>query len=393
MILETARTDNFFYLKEAIRTTLANVEKKGHKPLLSMIYFPIEGSAMIDKIYQEVKSIAPELPMVGASYGSCAFTETGYTETGYAFGVIGSKEGDLDVEITLIENEKEKTDEIKRVINEMSHRTFRKGRLQFSLLILHTAFSLDGDSLVEIIGKTGMIGRIAGGMAGDSWHLEKSYIFYNGKLIEKGILLIGLYSKVSSGVGVKHGWNPQSTELIATKVDANKVLEINGKPALDIYIEELEKNNIKVDTTNIRSLKKTLVMNEIGIYSLILDDFIVRAPLSVDGKALVLAGKVPKNARIYIMRADKESLRKSSEESVEMAIKDTKNPNQINFGLFFSCCARHENFGKDYHLEMEAIKSKIGDKKFIGFTTYGEYSKTFGSFSRFNNTTLISFVI
>jgi hypothetical protein len=396
MIFERVHARIPLELQTAGISIIRKMKREGNLPRIGFLFFNIkdinEISSTISKITEE-----HQFPIVGASYGTCAFSDVGITDTGFVLGILGGEENEINIDVRYIENEAEKQEEIRNSIHEMSRNTsrvmYRKGTKHFSLIILHTAFSLDGDTLADLIGKSGIIGKVAGGMAGDMFKFQKTYITLNEKITDKGLLLVGIYTSFPTGVGVQHGWEALSSELLATKVEGNKLIEINGKPALDVYIDELSKNGVNIKGKTVQEILETIAgFYEIGIYSIIQKKFIIRAPLNIEGKSIILAGKIPQNSRIYIMKTSKESLQKASEESVNMAIKDRKSGDKPNFGIFFSCAARHLNFGEEYYREIEAIKKSMQGQKFIGFATYGEYSKGFGGFSRFNNTTLVSFV-
>lgn len=84
-----------------------------------------------------------------------------------------------------------------------------------------------------------------GGGAGSLSFKQKPCLFTNGGLLEDAAILAT--SVRESTIGVKHGWNPVSDAFKVTESVANRIIELDYKPALDVYkevVEELSKEKI-----------------------------------------------------------------------------------------------------------------------------------------------------
>ena len=70
-----------------------------------------------------------------------------------------------------------------------------------------------------------------GGMAGDDFKMEKTFVFSDDKVRTNAVSVCLLASKMPLFTGVKHGHTPLSRALKVTRSEGNVIYEINNRPA------------------------------------------------------------------------------------------------------------------------------------------------------------------
>src|SRR4051794_24342720 len=62
----------------------------------------------------------------------------------------------------------------------------------------------------------------------------------HGSEVAGGVVAVALGSDAPLGVGVRHGWTPTGEPMLVTRADGRRILELDGRPALDAYLDRLE---------------------------------------------------------------------------------------------------------------------------------------------------------
>jgi len=98
----------------------------------------------------------------------------------------------------------------------------------------------NGDVIVETFDKYCPQAVLTGGLAGDSFTFKGTYTFTAEEILPTGGVAA---SVVSEGLHItRHynlAWIPIGKEMTVTRAEGNRLYEIEGKPAVDIYKEYL----------------------------------------------------------------------------------------------------------------------------------------------------------
>src|SRR4030095_15260910 len=133
----------------------------------------------------------------------------------------------LDINGSDTDTMKEKTSQIGKKAKELFARP--------AFLVISGGLTTDGDEIVE--GFESVCGKgttIFGGLAADSLKMERTYVFTNEMLTDKGVIVLILNEeKISlNGVAVG-GWRPIGIDRVITKSEGNIVYAIDDEPALN----------------------------------------------------------------------------------------------------------------------------------------------------------------
>lgn len=199
---------------------------------------------------------------------------------------------------------------------------------------------------------------VSGGLAGDNAKFEKTYVFTNDVILEKGAVAVALNSEcLSISNGYSFNWRSIGKELTVTKVKDNRVFTIDGRSAVDTYKhylgDEMEERLPSV------GVEFPLICVKNGVQ-------VARAVLAKheDG-SLSFAGNLQKGDKVKFGYGDPAEILRASYDIFETLIDK---PSEAIF--IYSCMARR-NFMPDV-IETETLPlQELAPVS--GFFTYGEF--------------------
>ena len=174
-----------------------------------------------------------------------------------------------------------------------------------AVFILSHGVHVNGTELVHAMVRELPDGvTISGGLAGDGARLVSSWVLVDGEPRVGAVSAVGLYGDcVEVGVGVAGGWNDFGPDRLITRSEGNVLMELDGKPALDLYKEYL--GEFAADLPG-SALLFPLSIRRPGQGSVPL----VRTVLGVDedARTMTFAGDVPLGASARLMRTTNERM-------------------------------------------------------------------------------------
>lgn len=267
-----------------------------------------------------------------------------------------------------------------RSIEETSKDLSQKAAALFtnpSLLICSTGIDpagslFDGFTLVRTVKETlGADQVFAGGLAGDDMTFSGSYIFTNDRETAYGVAAIVLDADRIDIRGMAiTGWQPMGIARTVTKSTGNRVYEIDGIPAVDMYLLYLgQKDYIGGESLNL--------MSEISLYYPFLVErpgggIFLHTPLSIDvkEKALQLDVPMPEGTRFHFSTPPDFDIVDEVIRNAER-IKENETADAL---LVFSCAGRINVLGPMAHTENEGLH-EVWKAPMAGFFTYGEFGR------------------
>ncbi|WP_202319976.1 FIST signal transduction protein [Archaeoglobus neptunius] len=236
-----------------------------------------------------------------------------------------------------------------------------------TLMIFGDALHADIESLIEkIYFKLGNRIKYIGGGAG-SMRSRIKCLFDRAGFFSESILLAFLPHDFN--IAVRHGWRELDQSFISTEVDGRRIIELDWKPAFEVYREALELSGVQISRKNFFEVALAFPFG----LSKVKGEDIIRDPIGLDGDSIICAGNVPQNCILKLMHGDKEDLIKATRdclESVENAV------------LSFDCISRAIFLGEDLDRELRYLKDTFGA------LTIGEIGCDDG-FLEFHNKTVV----
>ncbi|ADN09710.1 bifunctional diguanylate cyclase/phosphodiesterase [Sulfurimonas autotrophica] len=250
---------------------------------------------------------------------------------------------------------------------QMSHTTGEKLLKQIIdsnskvLLSFADGINTNGEEFLKGISSVDSQIIVSGGLAGDNGELKKTYVFNNESITDSGAVGVTLNSDaLNVFTHYSFDWTPIGKKLTITKSVKNRVYEIDGMPAVDIYAKymgkELAQNLPQI------GIEFPLIFEKDGVN-------IGRAVLFKhnDG-SLTFAGNLQEGEKVRFGVGNVNNLLKSGDYQIDKIFNNIQFQPEAVF--VYSCMARRRFMEKYIEYELEGL-STLGDLS--GFFTYGEF--------------------
>ena len=214
---------------------------------------------------------------------------------------------------------------------------------------------------------------LAGGAAGGT---EKRQ-FHNGNVSSDSIVAVAIHSAGPVGTGNSQTCTTRGTPSILTRANGPVIEEIDGRPAEEVYLEQLGFTGVAFDDEEFERMAVTHPIAQPDLHG----DFRLRHVLGRrDGGGITLATGIPERSVIEFTEMDFDQLLASGEGSVRDAVGGIEgaSPRAV---LVFDCAARRRALGEGISEEIEAITAALGDPgpPLVGLYTHGEVARLRGA--------------
>ena len=232
-----------------------------------------------------------------------------------------------------------------------------------------------------------------GGAAGENMTAVATYQYHNDKVLTDSASCVLISGRAELCIGVNHGCSPIGLEKTITKADANRIYEIDNKPAWEFF-KQYVTDDIKELTPEVATflaLGETLHDGPASDH----DRYSIRIPLgqNPDG-SIFIPTEMPAGTRVQMTRRDPEKITKGAKNMAETIKAKIGNKKPIAV-LHFDCAGRGKRlFGEDAKkMGIDIIQDVFGkDAPWLGFYGYGEIAPI-GKKNYFHNYTVALCVI
>jgi len=238
-----------------------------------------------------------------------------------------------------------------------------------AVLVLSDGLDVNGSELVR--GINAVLSPevvVTGGLAGDGFRFEQTWVVVDGKPTSGFMTAVGMYGDaVRVGHGSRGGWDKFGPERTVTKSRGSVVYELDGMPILGLYRQYLGE---LADELPASGLLFPLALREAGD-----DKVLVRTILGMDeeDQSLTFAGDVPEGHLVQLMQANFDRLIDGAEDAAATAVE--RSLPDASLCVAISCVGRRLVLGERTEDELEATLELFpGDIAQVGFYSYGEIS-------------------
>jgi hypothetical protein len=307
---------------------------------------------------------------IGAGVGVLAITAGGYR---FGAASISSVKNDLDSAGQTI------TREAKKMVGESPYA---------AMILLADSLMGNLQELVQGVYRiTGPKVTIVGGAAGDDQKFIRPLVFHNDQILEKGAVALWIGSDHPLKVVTRHGWKPIGIALLVTRAQGTQIIELNGRPANQVYEEQLGFRPGELTPENFWGHS---ILHPFGLLQSDGTTIIRVARSKNEAGVLNIQGCVPPvGSAVRVMTGDAGTLVDVVEDVVEGALQDRPDAGLL---LAFSCAAREMIFGERKPEEARRLQLAAGDVPTFGVYCCGEFARTVGILAT-HNATLTAIVL
>jgi hypothetical protein len=258
-----------------------------------------------------------------------------------------------------------------------------------SALVMTDALAGHTDPLVEelTLGTSGNYSFFGGG-AGDDGRFDTTHVFAGRRAHTDAVVALEILSAKPVGVGVAHGWEPAGKGMRVTEAQGNRLVSLNGMPAVHAFQEHAELTGQRF---NLKDPMPFFLHNVLGIKSA--EGHRLRVPLAVqDDGAIVCAAAVPEGSVVHVMKTTSESAVQAARQATTDALRALAG-HRPAAAFVFDCVATRLRLGRVFEDELEGCARLLEPAGFVGCNTYGQIARAEGQFSGFHNCTAVVCVL
>ncbi|PAP75447.1 FIST signal transduction protein [Rubrivirga marina] len=210
---------------------------------------------------------------------------------------------------------------------------------------------------------------VCGGTAGDQLRFERAYQFCNGNVYSDAVPVLLLAGPLRVATGVASGWVPMGGEHRLTKTEGQTVLEIDGRPVRDVWMQYF-------GSLDLHGARNQFALYPEGVEE---REFYLCAPSHFDDDGrMVMHNPVIEGARMRFGDAAREQVLDAAGTSAAAARAGFEGTPDA--ALVFSCAGRHAWLGTQIGREHGLLREHVGaEVPAAGFYTFGEICPLPGS--------------
>jgi len=345
------KTFNKQYQGSADLEKFINLHKlQENENILLQVFTGIIDIRFIEKLLLQIKSFIPHVKIIGSTTSGEILEDKALEySTVLSFSIFET----TTIETYFTELGETSSQTAHKLINQFDAESSPQVAIAFA-----DGLHVNGEEFINVLSSynNGLI--VAGGLAGDNSEFKQTLTFTQEKVLQGGAVVALLFGEnLSVRTTASFGWESIGKSMTITKSLKNRVYEIDGIKAVDIYAKYLGEDIAK-------NLPK------IGVeFPLIVQRKDLRIPRAImakhDDKSLSFAGNINRGDRVTFGYGNVETILSYSHD-----IKKQFNDNNCESIFVYSCMARKSLLQESIGIELVPL-SKITNVS--GFFTYGEF--------------------
>lgn len=247
-------------------------------------------------------------------------------------------------------------------------------------VVLMLTDALAGDQQDIVRGAFSVLGStvpLVGGCTGDDLKMVATSQFHNGTVHRDCVVAAWIGSDAPLGIGVRHGWKPVGSPILVTRSRGNRVYELGGEPALDVYLDRLDAPpDARTDPD---AFTRFALRHPLGILRRSGEPHArLISWADFDTRALVSVAAVTEGASVWLMHGDEQSILDATDAACAEAVSTLVDSPPIGM-VVFDCNGRRSLLGREgSDTEITRISRFGRDAPLAGFYTYGEFARIYG---------------
>jgi len=383
--------------KEAV--SMAKSKLGGGKVDLAMVY--CSSKYEYQEVVNAVRAATNKAALIGCSTAG-EFSEDKVGNESIAVGLISSDE--MKFFTAIAEGVREDPELVARSLaNKLPDSGSVEGYPNLSAILLVDGLAGMGEEITVLTSQVfdqvfAKNVKIVGGTAGDDMQLKATFVFSEDDVATDAASICLIASEMPLFTAVEHGHTPLSGQLKITKAEGNRLYEIDGKPAWEVWKEETvevaKKKGIDVEKLeNTSEIAQFFANYELGLATEKEGEYKIRWPSGIneDGSLNFSCGIV-EGSTFYIMDGSNlENQLNAVEDAAWMAKQSAERAGYLDFAgiLVFECAVRQLMLGDRFPESVARFNTVLPGVPVLGWEAYGEICLEPGQFSGYHNTTSV----
>ena len=300
-----------------------------------------------------------EVPLIGVTSAG-QYSHEGYVEDGA--GVLLIQGSTLQVRTSYFErrmfNRRRLLGDLKGVTPEglgSSHR-------HRALILFPDDQSMNLDRVVDrAMSETGMLYDIVGGPGPTIQRPPRPPgVFFGRQIVRGGLSSAELLSALPLGIALDNGWTPLRGPYRVTHADGQRIIKIDGRPALEVYEDFLMELGLSTDSDE---LDQQTAQFPIGVC----EGSVCKVSLVMGfdrGGAMRVTSPPPAGRLIHILSTQPDAMVTAAQRAVDQARRRT--PSAAG-ALFIDCMSTGMLLSDTYPRQRQAVQERLGSMPFLGF--------------------------
>jgi hypothetical protein len=225
---------------------------------------------------------------------------------------------------------------------------------------------------------------IIGGGASQPWGpIVRTFQYWQGEVMQHAAVALALGGPLSAEIGVCHGTAPTGIEMTLTRASGNKIFEIDGRPAIDIWREITGCDEVEINNQDYVASWAIGVARRVPSAHGERTQYVIRAAFGFDlaAGAVIVQAAIPEGTRIMFHHRTvpvvTEGTASMGRELAEQLAG--RRPWAI---MGFECGARTKAFlgqAATLHENVALQKAVAPDAPWLGMLAWGEVAPTGGT--------------
>lgn len=360
--------------KDAVAEIVSEISTKN---LASIICYFTQNYGS-EKLRAAFKKALPEVSIIGCSTCKGIMTERG-VHFGNVIGLIAiyaSNSRAYGSSLVEYDNEQDSKIAARRAIEIALEKADRVGEVP-SFAIIHTTPGLEETLIKSIDNFFQTPVPIIGATAADNAVKGQWSVFNEDASTHQGLAIQLLFPSKPLAAGFSAGYSPTQFTGKVTKAKGRELMEIDHRPAQQVYREWLEKHaNIDLPSHFIFQLVTQYPLGRIAGSLYNQPYYKLSHPVKLtEDEGILLFTNIEENDNVTLMFGDKSQLIFRPARVIKEANRQSINSSKIAGAVCIICAGAMLYLDEDIHKVYEIIKQQMGNIPFICPFTFGEQGR------------------
>jgi len=259
------------------------------------------------------------------------------------------------------------------------------------MVLLPDPFAARPDHLLHEIGRAVPEREAIGAAASGAPELRGAFQFYGRNVASRALAGLNLTGDLRRTIGITQGCQPLGPQARITAGDGNVILEVDGRPALEVLRSRLP-GSLADSLGRLGGHLFVGLPPDPRQEGILPGEYLVRQLLAVDeGRgALVVAATVRQDEPLYFVLREGQAAREDLKEMLRRVGRDAGR--DARFGFYFNCAARGSSLYGMPGIDTAYISSAFGDLPIIGFFGNAEIAPLRGQNRLFTFTGVLALI-